>query len=151
MRRLLACCVLGMALLLPACAGERDGSAAPAPRATPDLSAESDRLAAELSEVASLTGAEVRLRSGATTGDQVVIDAATTSADTTEQRAALEEITQAGWHTAAFVPTEVRTSLVGPDGATLDARDLGFPRRGADAAGLFAMFGPPAADEEWRP
>lgn len=148
MRRLLAG-ALGLVLLLPACGA--GGASPPDFTATPDLSTERDRIVAELTAVPALTGTEVRLSSGATTGNQVVIDAATTSADPAEQRVTLEEITRAGWHTAAFVPTEVRTSLVGPDGATLDPRDLGFPRRGADAAGLFAMFGPPAADEEWRP
>lgn len=145
MRRLLACCAVGLVLLLPACTASGPTGAGA------DLDAESERLSAELSGLETVTSVDVALRTGATAGNQVTIEAATSSTEAESQRTVLEQLTRAGWDTAAFVPTEVRTVLVGPDGTTIDPRDLGFPRRGADAAGLFALFGPPAADEDWRP
>ena len=63
----------------------------------------------------------VRLADQATTGRQVRIEAGT-SAPAPERTEILDELARAGWHTSAFVPTEVRVSLVASDGATLDAR-----------------------------
>ena len=146
MRRLLAGCAAALVLLVPACSGDATGAPEPV-----DLTAESERLVGVLSGIPEVASADVQLRTGATSGNQVTIEAATSSTDTDGQREVLERVTEVGWHTAAFVPTEVRTSVVGPDGTTLDARDLGFPRRGADAAGLFALFGAPTADAAWRP
>lgn len=145
MRRLLA--AAGIALLLPACAAGPSGGTG----AQPDHDAESRRLVAELTALTTVTGADVRLRTGATWGRQVTLDVATDSADPGTQRELLEEATRLGWNTTSFVPSEVRTTVVGPDGTTLDPRDLGFGTRGADSAGLYARFGAPAADEDWRP
>lgn len=149
MRRLLACCALGLLLLVPACAGGGSPDA-PAPT-SPDLAAESDRLTAELATLDTVTSAEVRVRSGATWGRQVVIDATTSSADPDEQRAVLDQLVHAGWDTAAFVPTDVSTVLTAPGGVVLDARDLGFAHQGAGPTGLYERFGPPAADPGWQP
>lgn len=149
MRRVLVSGTLGLVLLTASCSGEADGAPGPAP--TADLDAESERIVAELAALDAVTSADVRLRTGANAGRQVTIDAVTSATDGGAQREVLEAVTEAGWHTTAFVPTEVRTTVVGPDGETLDPRDLGFPRRGADAAGLYARFGAPAADEDWQP
>ena len=115
-----------------------------------DLEASRAELVAHLAERPELTTVDVRLADQATTGRQVRIEAGT-SAPAAEHPELLDQLVRAGWHTTAFVPTEVRVSLVGPDGATSDARDLGFARRGADAGALFDRYGPPAADESWRP
>lgn len=115
-----------------------------------DLEAGRAELVAQLTEHAALTTVDVHLADQATTGRQVRIEAGT-SAPAPERTEILDELARAGWHTSAFVPTEVRVSLVASDGATLDARDIGFARRGADAAALFDRYGPPAADESWRP
>lgn len=150
MRRLLACCALGLLLLVPACSdggGSPDTPASPAP----DLAAESDRLTAELAALDAVTSAEVQVRSGATWGRQVVIDATTSSVDADEQLAVLDAVVHAGWDTAAFVPTDVSTVLTAPGGVVLDARDLGFTHQGAGPTGLYERFGPPAADPGWRP
>jgi len=146
-RRPLVVGLAGLAVLLGACGGGPSGTAVPAP----DLDAESRRITAEVTALGAVTGAEVRLRGGATWGRQVLLDAATDSPDAATQREVLEQVVRLGWHTTAFVPTEVRVTVVGPDGTTLDPRDLGFPGRGADSAGLFDLFGPPAADPDWRP
>lgn len=150
MRRVAGCAVVALVLLATACGGG-GGGAAPSSSPTPDLDAETARMSSELTGIEGVTSADVRLRADASSGRQVTVDAATDATAPGEQRAVLEAVTEAGWHTTAFVPTEVRATLVGPDGTTLDARDLGFPRRGADAAGLYAMFGAPAADEDWQP
>lgn len=121
-----------------------------AKEAAVDLEAGRAELVAHLSEHGALTTVDVRLVDEATAGRQVRIEAGTSAAPA-ERTEVLEELARAGWHTSAFVPTEVRVSLVASDGATLDARDLGFARRGADAAALFDRYGPPAADESWRP
>ena len=147
MRRAAGCAVVALLLLTAACGGAGGASSSPAP----DLDAETARMSTELAGIEGVRSADVRLRADATSGRQVTVDAATDATTSGEQRAVLEAVTEAGWHTTAFVPTEVRATLVGPDGTTLDARDLGFPRRGADAAGLYAMFGAPAADEDWQP
>lgn len=151
MRRVLTCAAVGLVLLTTACAGDVTGTAGPTAGPTPDLTAESERMVTEVAGIETVTSADVRLRADATAGRQVTVDAVTAATGAEEQRAALEAVTEVGWHTTAFVPTEVRATLVGPDGVTLDARDLGFPRRGADAAGLYAMFGAPAGDEDWQP
>ncbi|WP_152192246.1 hypothetical protein [Georgenia satyanarayanai] len=150
MRRLLACCALGLLTLVPACSGGGADTAAPASPA-PDLAAESDRLTAALSALDAVTSAEVQVRSGATWGQQVVIDAATSTTDPAEQLAVLDRLVHAGWDTAAFVPTDVSTVLTAPGGAVLDARDLGFTHQGAGPTGLYERYGPPAADPGWRP
>ncbi|MCM3662248.1 hypothetical protein M3148_14790 [Georgenia satyanarayanai] len=147
MRRLLASGALGLLLLLPACS---DGAGTPAPT-SPDLTDESERLTAELTALDTVTSAEVQVRSGATWGQQVVIDAATSSADPGEQLAVLDRLVHAGWDTVAFVPTDVSTVLTAPGGVVLDARDLGFPHQGAGPTGLYERFGPPAANPAWRP
>ncbi len=151
MRRLPACCVVVLLLLVPACAdGGPPGTPAPA-SPVPDLAAESDRLTAELAALDTVTAAEVQVRSGATWGRQVVIDASTSSADPDGQLAVLDQLVHAGWDTAAFVPTDVSTVLSAPGGVVLDARDLGFTHQGAGPTGLYERFGPPAADPGWRP
>lgn len=150
MRRWLAACAVGLVLLVPACAARtapEDAASSP----EPDLAAEEERLAAEVSGLEPVTDAEVRLRTGITHGRQVIIRATTASTVPAELTEVLAEVTRAGWNTAAFVPTEVRSQVIGPGGETLDPLDLGFPRRGADSAGLFELFGPPAADEDWQP
>ena len=147
MRRLLACGALALLVLVPACS---DGTATPAP-ASPDLAAESERLTTALAALDTVTSAEARVRSGATWGQQVIIDAATSSADPEEQLAVLNRLVHAGWDTAAFVPTDVSTVLTAPGGVVLDARDLGFTHQGAGPTGLYERFGPPAADPAWRP
>ena len=147
MRRAAGCAVVALLLLTAACGGAGGAPSSPAP----DLDAETARMSTELAGIEGVRSADVRLRADATSGRQVTVDAATDATTSGEQRAVLEAVTEAGWHTTAFVPTEVRVTLVAPDSTTLDARDLGFPRRGADAAGLYAMFGAPAADEDWQP
>lgn len=145
MIRRLACCAVGLLLVATACSGGGDTGA------EPDLAAEGDRIAAELTGLDPVTGAEVQVRSGATWGRQVLVDVTTDDADPAGQRVVLEEAARAGWNTTAFVPTDVHATLVGPGGVSLDVRDLGFPHRGADPAGLYELFGAPAADEDWRP
>lgn len=80
MRRLLACCVLGLLLLVPACADRGPDPGTPASPG-PDLAGEGERLTAELGALDTVTSAEVQVRSGPTWGQQVVIDAVTSSAD----------------------------------------------------------------------
>ncbi|WP_413451324.1 hypothetical protein AA0Y32_16790 [Georgenia phoenicis] len=148
MRRLLAACAVGL-LLLGCAEGATSAPAPPSPAV--DLAAESERLTTELGALDTVSTAQAQVRSGATWGRQVVIEAETSSTDPAEQLALLDSLVHAGWDTAAFVPTDVSTVLGTPDGTVLDARDLGMPLQGARPDALYERFGPPAADPGWRP
>ena len=138
--------LLTLLLLLPgACAGTA------ADRQTPDLDAEETRLTAVLTALDGVREAEVQLRSDLTVSRQVTLHAASDLADPAELHDLLDAVTRAGWGTLAFVPSEVRASVVGAEGVALDVRDLGFSRQGASSTWMFDRYGPPAADDGWRP
>lgn len=150
MRPALLVALLAVALVGTGCtASSPDRPGAPDPTEPGvSLTTEQDRLVDELSRLPGIADLEVRLRSGATFGRQVIIEA--TGDGSGDGLDIVDELTRAGWHTLAFVPTEVRATLI-LDGGNLTPLDLGFDRRGADPAGLYDRYGPPAADESWRP
>lgn len=149
MRRRSAALLLGLLLLVPACSpAEKDPTMTPPPL---DLDAEQVRLTAAVTALDGVREAQVRLRSDATVGRQVTVTAVSGHRGPDELHDVLDAVTHAAWDTAVFVPTEVRTSVVGDGGRTVDVRDLGFTRRGASSSWLFDRYGPPAADGTWRP
>lgn len=142
-------CLIALLLVCTGCRAETPARSTPTEEAEVTLDAEEDRLQDEAGQMHGLTDVDVRLRSGVTFGRQVIIEAGLDGS--ADGLTILDELTQAGWHTLAFVPTEVRVTLTATDGAALTPRDLGFSRAGADPAGLYDRYGPPAADESWRP
>lgn len=146
MSRRRSAALLGLLLLVPgACATTEEEPA------MPDLDAEETRLTEALTALDGVREVEVQLRSDPTVSRQVTLHAASDLADPAGLHEALDAVTREGWGTLAFVPSEVRASIVGAEGLALDVRDLGFSRLGASSTWLFDRYGPPAADDGWRP
>lgn len=72
----------------------------------------------------------------------------TAPGDATALLGVLDRATEPGWDTEVFVPQAVEVRVVGDDGATLDATDLGLPGPAATPTGLHEHYGPPAADPD---
>lgn len=153
MRRGLTAAALVAALALSGCAdgagaggaGSRGTGTQPAAASAADLEQEADRLRAEMTALPGVRDADVVVEQDEKSGRAVRGDV-TASGDAAALLDVLDRTTELGWDTEVFVPQVVEIRVVGDDGVTLDATDLGLPGPAATLTGLHERYGPPAAD-----
>ncbi|WP_341359101.1 hypothetical protein V5H98_15370 [Georgenia sp. M64] len=128
-------------------AGSRGAGAQPTAASAADLEREADRLRAEMAALPGVRDADVAVEQDEKSG-RAVRGTVTASGGAAALVGVLDRATELGWDTEVFVPQVVEVRVVGDDGVTLDATDLGLPGPAATLTGLHERYGPPAADPD---
>jgi hypothetical protein len=126
-------------------AGSPGAGAPPTAASAADLEREADRLRAEMAALPGVRDADVVVEQDEKSG-RAVRGTVTASGGAAALLDVLDRATELGWDTEVFVPQVVEVRVVGDDGVTLDATDLGLPGPAATLTGLHERYGPPAAD-----